>query len=374
MPVPAAVVFALGLLLAAVAGAQQQSAAVRGTVVDAVSNRVAGAAVLLLDSLGFEIARTATDAIGRFVFEDVPPGSYALLADAPLERSAALVVNVQTALPVAVELQLAARVAETVVVDSAAEQPSVATRTTVAGSALQQMPARLRSRGLQDVLATLPGWSSEDNGLLHVRGVDDGFLYVQDGVPIYDRVDALFGIASDPASVRTIHVLTGYMPPEFGLKSGAVIEVQSSAPQRSAFRGSVGVGSEGAASTRAVAGGPLSGRLTVGGSFAAERSDRFLDPVHPDNLHNAGSAVSGNLNVSLTPSDDDLVKFDLGGGRSRYQVPHGAAQEAAGQDQRQGLVQQAQSGSWQRFWTDRTVSQVAMHRRAIDARDRKSVV
>ena len=201
MPVLAAIVVALGLPLPAVAGAQQQSAAVGGTVVDAVSNRVAGAAVLLLDSLGFEVARTATDAIGRFVFEDVPPGTYALLADV-------------------------------------------------------------------------------------------------------------------------------------GLKSGAVIEVQSSASQRSGLRGSVdvGIGSEGAASTRAVAGGPLNGRLTIGGSFAAERSDRFLDPVHPDNLHNAGSALSGNVNVSLAPSDDDLVKFDLGAGGSQYQVPHGAAQEEAGQD------------------------------------------
>ena len=62
-PVAAVVVFALGLLLPAVAGAQQQSAAVEGTVVDAVSNRVAGAAVLLLDSLGFEIARMHRRAI-----------------------------------------------------------------------------------------------------------------------------------------------------------------------------------------------------------------------------------------------------------------------------------------------------------------------
>ena len=63
MPVLAAIVVALGLLLPAVAGAQQQSAAVGGTVVDAVSNRVAGAAVLLLDSLGFEIPRMHRRAI-----------------------------------------------------------------------------------------------------------------------------------------------------------------------------------------------------------------------------------------------------------------------------------------------------------------------
>jgi len=218
-------------------------------------------------------------------------------------------------------------------------------------------------------LATLPGWASEDNGLLHVRGVDDGFLYVQDGVPVYDRVDAVFGIAADPASVATMHVLTGYIPPEFGLKSGAVIEVQSTASRPSEWIGSVDVGrgSESAASTRVLAGGPLSSRFSVAGSFAAERSGRFLDPVHPDNLHNVGGVFSGNAHARLAASETDLVRFDLGIGRSRYQVPHGADQEAAGQDQRQRLMQQGQSGSWQRFWSDRTVSQVAIHRRAIDA-------
>jgi hypothetical protein len=367
--------FAVGQLVPVVAGAQQQSAAIRGAVVDAVGQRFAGATVRLLDSLGSEVAVTATEASGRFSFEDIPPGTYTVLAEASSQRSAGHVVSIQTALPLDdIELRLAARVAETVVVDSTAEALSVATRTTLAGSSVQQMPSALRSRALQDALATLPGWASEDNGLLHVRGVDDGFLYVQDGVPVYDRVDAAFGIATDPASVAAMRVLTGYIPPEFGLKSGAVIEVQSTASRPSEWRGSVdvGIGSESAASTRVLAGGPLSSRLTSGGSFAAERSGRFLDPVHPDNLHNVGGVFSGNAHVKLAASNADLVRFDLGIGRSRYQVPHGAEQEEAGQDQRQRLIQQAQSGSWQRFWSDRTVSQLAIHRRAIDAALRSS--
>jgi outer membrane receptor for ferrienterochelin and colicin len=361
--------FAVGLLVPVVAGAQQQSAAIRGIVVDAVGQRFAGATVRLLDSLGSEVAITATEGSGRFAFEQIPPGTYTVLAEASSQRSAGHVVSVQTALPLEIELRLAARAAETVIVDSTAEAPSVATRTTLAGSSVQLMPSALRSRALQDALATLPGWASEDNGLLHVRGVDDGFLYVQDGVPVYDRVDAAFGIATDPASVATVHVLTGYIPPEFGLKSGAVIEVQSTASRPSEWIGSVdvGAGSDSAASTRVLAGGPLSRRFSVGGSFAAERSGRFLDPVHPDNLHNVGGVLSGNAHARLAASETDLVRLDLGMGRSRYQVPHGADQDAAGQDQRQRLMQQAQSGSWQRFWSDRTVSQVAIHRRAIDA-------
>ena len=70
-------------------------------------------------------------------------------------------------------------------------------------------------------MATLPGWSSEDNGLLHVRGTDDGFLYVFDGVPVYERLDQLSGLGPDLSTVESISVITGYIPPEFGHKAAA---------------------------------------------------------------------------------------------------------------------------------------------------------
>ena len=43
-------------------------------------------------------------------------------------------------------------------------------------------------------------------------------------MPIYDRVDASFGVAPDPSGIGSLHVMTGYVPAEYGLKSGAVIE------------------------------------------------------------------------------------------------------------------------------------------------------
>ena len=103
------------------------------------------------------------------------------------------------------------------------------TRVTLGGDTLRDASPRVRTRGLQDVLATIPGWGSEDNGLVHVRGVDEGVLYVVDGVPWYERFDSLFGVAPDPMTLESITVSTGYSPPEFGFKSGAVVEVRSAA-------------------------------------------------------------------------------------------------------------------------------------------------
>jgi hypothetical protein len=42
---------------------------------------------------------------------------------------------------------------------------------------------------LQRVIATAPGWTTQNNGLLHIRGVDDGILYVVDGIPTVDRLE-----------------------------------------------------------------------------------------------------------------------------------------------------------------------------------------
>ena len=368
-----AIVAAVALLPATLV-AQQQSAVVRGIVTGVDRQVIPDVTVVLLDQLGSRVALTKTEPDGRFRFQDVPPGTYTVIADAASNRSSGHVVAVQGALPVDVELTLVGRIAQNVVVEGSAEPPPVAARTTIAGDALRQLPTRLASRGVQHMLATLPGWTSEDNGLLHVRGVDDGFLYVQDGIPIHDRMDTLFGIAPDPAGVGSMNVLTGYIPPEYGLKSGAVVEVQSSVPARAAWAANVdtGFGTDAQRSVRIHAAGPAGNRASVGLSAASERSNRFLDPVHPDNLHNEGGVVTGEGHVSVAASERDIVKVNLAGGRSRYQVPHGEVQEAVGQDSRQRLVQRSQSASWQRFWSDAMVSQLAIYRRQVAADLRSS--
>ena len=101
------------------------------------------------------------------------------------------------------------------------------TRTSIAGTTLAQIPVRAIAKGVQEAVATLPGWATEDNGLLHVRGSDDGFLYVIDGVPVYERLDQLSGLAPNLGTIESINVLTGYIPPEFGYKAGGVIELSS---------------------------------------------------------------------------------------------------------------------------------------------------
>ena len=150
------------------------------------------------------------------------------------------------------------------------------------------------ARGVQDAVATLPGWATEDNGLLHVRGVDDGFLYVIDGVPVYERLDPLSG--HRPPTSRTSSRSTS-SPATFRRSSATRRAVSSTCDRnRSARIGSGRRRSNAAATTRS----PLRG-WRRGDSLPAlamtvvahgQQSDRFLDPIHPDNFHNHGALGS----------------------------------------------------------------------------------
>ena len=349
--------------------AQLQQGTIVGTVVGPNNAAIAQARVTLFDQLGTPVT-TVEARDGAFRIADVPVGSYSLRATAPPFEAVVESLTVADARPVSLQLRLSASLEEQVNVTAETAQPVTATtRTTLAGDAVRRAPIRIRSRGLQEAVATTPGWATEDNGLLHARGVDDGFLYVVDGVPMYERMDSLHGIAPDPEMVDSVNVLVGHVPPEFGLKSGGVIEVRTSSRKSDAWLANAEAmfGSDKTGQGSSVFGGPLgaSTSLTVG--ISGQRSDRFLDPVHPDNFHNSGAAANATGEFSWVLSPASTLSVVGGFGRSSFDVPHNEDQEEEGQDQRQRNVQTWQTASWQRAWSNETVMQVAGYHRSSSA-------
>src|SRR5690242_14400951 len=91
-----------------------------------------------------------------------------------------------------VRLQLDSNCCNTAVqsVEALVDPTSSSTETRVDESLIRRLPAgALRSSRWQRVVATTPGLRLENDGLLHVRGVDDGIIYVVDGIPVTDRLD-----------------------------------------------------------------------------------------------------------------------------------------------------------------------------------------
>ena len=349
--------------------AQLQQGSIFGTIVGPNGAAIDRADVTLIDQLGNAVT-SVTASNGEFRISNVPPGSYSLRADAPPFQAIVNKLTVSDALPIEIQLRLSAVLSEQVVVTDEASQPvSTATRVTLAGDAVRRAPIRISSRGLQDAIATTPGFATEDNGLLHARGVDDGFLYVIDGVPMYERMDSMHGVAPDPEMVDSVNVLTGHVPPEFGFKSGGVIEVRTSSRKSDAWLGSVQAsnGSDSTHQGSSVFGGPLSPSTAATFGIAGQRSARFLDPVHPDNLHNDGNALNATAEFGWAASPSNTITVLGGFGRSSFAVPHNEEQEEEGQDQRQRSRQTWQTASWQRAWSGNTVSQVAGYHRSSSA-------
>ena len=357
----------LVLIAGSPATAQLQLARVDGVVLDARGLPVTGLVVVLTDSLGAEVMSSAPDLQGRFAFRDVAPGRYLLRAMVPGVPSVHMPLTVSGSLPLDVTMRLPARVTDAVVVEGSSVRDTATSRAGVAGESIAQIPVRVGGRGLQDLVATLPGWQREDNGLLHARGVDDGFLFVIDGVPVYERLDVLSGIAPELSSIESVNVMTGYVPPEFGHKVGGVIEVRSPAGG-TGWTSELNLtgGSDRTFAGGAAAGGGLGDSVRLRLDASAHRSHRFLDPVHPDNLHNNGHAahVSGQVGWSQTAKQ---VAATWGLGRNRFDVPHGEEQEDANQSQRQQIGSGYLNVSWQRAGGRGTVSNAAAYYRRTTA-------
>ena len=364
-PLSLALVPLLAVLLLVVpseAAAQVQLARLEGIVVDAANQAVGAAHITITDSVGGVVREATTDARGRFVVADLAPGRYAIAAAGgpPTARQAApATVTLADGLPASIIVRLPPAFREALVVEGANPAASVASRTSIGAASIDRAPMRVRARGLQDAVATLPGWATEDNGLLHHRGVDDGFLYVVDGVPVYERLDQTSGLAPDARTVDALTVLSGYVPPEYGYKAGGVIELRTRAAT-DAWRGSaaVGGGSESSLDGEVSAGGGLGDHATVWLQGASQRSARFLDPVDPDNLHNTGSNAGLAGQLTAGSGADSRLVTSWQAARARFDVPNMRLQEAAGQAARQSTAQGAITTSWQRASTG-TVAQLA---------------
>lgn len=355
------------------AQAQIQIGTAKGVVRDPTGALVSNASVTLNNAItGFNASAT-TGQHGEYVFNDVPFGSYILRVEAAGFQAAVLEVSIRSNIPVTTGVRLnIAGVAESVNVETAdtlVNSGFSATSTTIDESFIQHLPGAMRNRQLQKVIATAPGWRLENDGLLHVRGVDDGILYVVDGVPVTDRIDVVSGNAYDMETVRSMNIITGGIPAEFGGRSGAVVAIQSKSTIGTPLAGgfTLGGGSFGAGEMNATIGGGLR-KFGFLANVSGNRSRRFLDPVDPGNFNNRGGMLGLHFRTDWHPTDQDLVLFTFAANGSDFHITNDPEQELAGQRQRQELRDNRQSMRWQRAWSSTTVTDLALYRQAYESK------
>lgn len=355
--------------------AQIQIGTVRVTVTDPSADVVAGAVVTLANKItGYKQSAT-TDERGVANFNNVPFDDYEITVEAPRFQAPTRKISVRSNLPVESAVKLTVPgTKETINVEAESgliERDSTSSELDLNESSIRRAPSA--SRSVQQVVATLPGWTTENNGLLHIRGVDDGVLFVIDGVPVADRLDSTMASGLDTETIGSMNVLTGNMPAEFGGKSGAVVTIQPISGIGKPLAGALEFGA-GSFNTRQlsanVSGGGKRAGFFVAGSGGV--SDRYLDPVDPRNFNNHGGAVRLNARTDWHPKwqegSNDILILNLSVNGSDLRVPNRLQQELAGQRQRQELRDNSESLSWQRTRSPTTVSNVAAFHRYSETR------
>ena len=322
----------------------QSTTAIAGAVRDEQNAAIPGVSVSLRQSSSGLERQTTTDVTGRYEIANLPVGVHDLTFSLPGFAAAQRRVHAATSARVELDIQLdlAAMtdaiqvVPQTTVVDSS----SAGTRHSVAITRVERMPVAVTSRGLEAVLVAFPGFAQNANGAIHPRGAHNQMTFVVDGLPISDQLTGAFANALDVGVVQTAELVIGNIPAEFGSKvSGvAVLNSRSGLGTGRAFTGAVSIAGGGFGTGQgSVQVGGERGRVGYFGSVTMLRTDRFLDQVTLDNLHNAGHATRAFGRVDVRLDDRTQLRMHAMGGSSRFELANLRSQQAAGQDQRQGL-------------------------------------
>jgi len=89
------------------------------------------------------------------------------------------------------------------------------------------------------------------------------------------------------------------------------------------------------------------------------KSDRFLDPVNPNNLHNHGDTFRGFLRLDRQSADaKNSFRFTALAGSHHRDVPNTYTQEAAGQDQHVRSNDENINAAWQRIFSQASVLEI----------------
>jgi outer membrane receptor protein involved in Fe transport len=225
---------------------------VTGTIRDALERPLAGAQIRLEGTDGGVVARTTTDDQGHFSFSNVEPGTYAVVAEQKGFDRGTSIVTVSATEGATVDLALASQ--KPLDVKVAAErleearisiQPRIGASTyEITNQAIETQPGGANNT-LSQILLQAPGVTqdSTSQGGIHVRNEHANLQYRINGVILPEGV-SLFtqngGLS--PRLARSIDLITGALPAEYGLRTAGIIDVQtkSGAFQQGGYLGMYG--------------------------------------------------------------------------------------------------------------------------------------
>jgi hypothetical protein len=320
------VVFCLAVGLRA--NAQSNSASISGTVLDPSGAAVANAPVEIHNPVSHFDRSTTTDSSGRFSFPNVPFNPYHLSVTgagfAPYSQD----VEVRSAVPLDVKVNLkVAGSSESVTVEAGEDllENDPTAHTDVDRELFDKIPLESASSSLSSLVTLAsPGIAADSNGLFHGMGDHAENSFSVDGQPITDQQSKVFSNQVPVDSIQSLEVIQGAPPAEYGGKTSLVIVATTRSGQGvTTPHGSV-TASYGSFGTSNLGFNLAYGGQKWGNFISANglNSGRFLDPPEFKVMHDKGNEENVFDRVDFQVTTADSIHLNFGYTRSWFQNPN----------------------------------------------------
>ncbi|MGA2350307.1 MAG: TonB-dependent receptor [Terracidiphilus sp.] len=304
------------------------SGAVHGAVTDSTGAVIPGATVHLINEVSGLDRTATTDALGQFVFANVPFNPYRVIVSANGFASLSQSFEIRSVVGINLSLVLqVAAAASTVTVEASGDlvETDPTFHTDVDRELFTKVPLESESSGLSSLVTlSTPGVAADSNGLFHGLGDHASNSFSVDGQSITDQQSKVFSNQIPANSIQSIEVISGAPPAEYGGKTSLVIVATTRSGQAiTTPTGSVtsSYGTFGSAS----GGFDLAyGGKKWGNFIEADglNSGRFLDPPEFQVFHDKGNEQNIFDRVDYSITSVDSIHLDMNYSRSWFQTPN----------------------------------------------------
>src|SRR5258708_11797255 len=201
---------------------------VQGTVKDPTGGVMQSVEVKIGNALTGYSRTTLTDAMGHYVFSNLPPNPYHISVQAQGFQTLERDVDVRTAVPITLDLTLAVAGATTsveVIGHAEMVERDPTAHTDVDQSQIDKMPIETSGGLNQVVTLASPGVVADSNGFFHPVGDHAQTQFSIDNQPITDQQSRVYSNQISPDAVQSLEIITGVPPAEYGDKSSLVVHI-----------------------------------------------------------------------------------------------------------------------------------------------------
>src|SRR5262249_14592451 len=272
---------------------------------------------------------TVTDTDGKFRFTNVPFNPYHVTVSANGFAAYSQDLEVRSAVPLSVQVELKVGAASTtVVVESGGgdllERDSTF-HTDVDRGLFEKMPLESASSSVSSLVTLVsPGIAADSNGNMHALGDHAQTAFSIDGQAVTDQTSKVFSNQIPADSIQSLEVISGAPPAEFGDKTSLVIKVTTRSglgvtKPTGSVTGSFGSFGTSTAGFNMAYGGDKWGNFV---SLSGLKSGRFLDPPEFTALHDKGNEENFFDRVDYNLTKADTLRMNFQYSRSWFQTPN----------------------------------------------------